>query len=346
MRPISLFCGEAVTPISWTFEGNFDHLMTGVPFFTSNLDVDGFTLSSAGRIDDSLIAEKREGLAVAARNLKFFDRQSVAVYHCAEKLKGLLAEIPAQRVGLYSGVGPANASVGDFMDWAEVNQPESDEPFSSMMASSVVRLLPNVVMANVSINLTISGENCIFSGTSMASVGALEAASRSLREKRCDVALLSGSSFPLQYFNIDSFNRFLRHDLMNFPLCEGASAVLLSADPMAERSGYLLDVLRWRCSIGADNTEAGMGRGVSVMGVNDIPVNADVRYGRPFDHVLVQPGLWGDFLSAGEPFGFMIVLEHLRRNNPSGIGVSICRDWFGFCSAIVVAGPKFSNIKY
>lgn len=186
------------------------------------------------------------GFAFPEKQKKFFDRASILLYRALEPLLPRLSALPADEVGLFLAVGPNRGDLDFFVEWAERDRAEAPGPHAGHRASDVVRLLPNLPVSNLSIPLSIRGGNAIFAGFSPAGAHALGAALARLREGTLRAALVAAVSSPHNYFNMDSFRRFLPDVPSARPPAEGAAALLLGAPgepaPGARRIGRIAEL--------------------------------------------------------------------------------------------------------
>jgi hypothetical protein len=282
-------------------------------------------------------AEKYLSGMVKPKNMKFFTRPSKALAFCIAKCLVSLKNVTAspERCALYINGGPANAQLNLFTDWACENSDPANtnvtDMFTSLMASEVIKLLPNIIMSNISINLPIKGENTLVSGTVSDSVWALKAACRCLESNKADMAVVGSASFPFEYFNLNAFKRFFNDDFFEFPFCEAASCVILTtpefinkhADLKTGIIGSIIDIQQFEglINIGHEQTES-------------------------LDKTLFLPGRCGNFLCAAEPLGLLALLEKLNCSADFKYqGISISKDYFKSTSKIKLLCAK-SSLKH
>ena len=186
----------------------------------------------------------------------------------------------------------------------------------------MVKILPNVVMSNLAMNIPVSGENTVSAGTSASSAWALQAAWRGIRQDKAHCAIVASASFPYEYFNMDAYHRFFGETFFTPPLCEGASAVALSKHP--DDSGNILGAITHIHTFkhqGSQSPEM-------VLASSGYDLSA-------YDRILFQPSASGNFLAASEPFGMLCVLDSMAKNTKNvssgllGRGLSVTRDYFG-----------------
>jgi hypothetical protein len=208
-----------------------------------------------------------------------------------------------------------------------------------LKASAVMKLLPNVVMSNLSIHLGMRGENAATSGTSIGSAWALAAALRVLEEGKVRCAVVGSASFPYEYFNLDAYLRFFGPEFLEPPLVEGASALLLrgEGDPLGVDPGSITGAVRRVELLAGDPLEPSWDGARSAC--------FDRLRARGFDLdayavVGVQPSKTANFLAAGEPLGVLSVIHGLNESAPDGRGLSVSYDRFGNVSAVEVEGAR------
>jgi len=328
MTTALVLAGASLTRRSADHGANLEALLADRRFFDERpVEVGPFTVPADGSIPAATLDDVASAFAVPPKNLKYFDAPSTALFHCMAPLRRRLDGLPPAAIGLYVNLGPANARLDDFDRWAAENDPSGTDAYTSMMASSVVRLLPNVVMSNLAANLAIHGENAATAGTAVTSAWSVGAALRVLYEGTARAVLVGSASFPYQYFNVAAFRRCFGSSYWQTTPCEAASALAL-VRPAARYAGdeVLGTVIgQATCVTGPDGTaEEALDR----MGLDPSGLS----------FVLEQPRTGGDFLAAAEPLGLLAALRRLAAAG-GGRAASLCRDRFGAWSAVVVAGP-------
>ena len=321
--------GASLTPHSLQHGENLEALLDEQPFFKNEpLSIGPYQLSVNGQIDETTTEQLLSEFDILRKNKKYFDKPSTALFHCVSPLRKHFAQLSSEDIALYVNLGPANAKLADFSQWAQENEPQSQEEFTKMMASAVVQILPNVVMSNLAMNLEILGENTITSGTSVSSATVLKAATALLEADKCQGAIVASASFPCQYFNIDAFKRFFGSDFFATPLCEGASAIALTQEASVDALGTIDSITTFKCTEDELPAEILARRGFDLMA---------------YEYVLLQPCHGGNFLAASEPFGLQAVLQALNKGREGeclgtkGKGLSVTNDYFGNYSAIEVS---------
>ena len=326
----SFVIGRAsLTPLSVEDGENVRALLDDRPFYKNEaIQIGPHQLPVNGQLNDERMDELLESFDILRKNKKYFDRPSTALFHCVSQLRKNLGDVPSDELGLYVNLGPANARLDDFTSWAQENKADSSDEFTAMMASSVVKILPNVVMSNLAMNLDILGENTITAGTSVSSANLLQTAAQMLEERKCQRTIVGSASFPYEYFNIDAFKRFFGDEFFATPLCEGACAISMSNEPDVQILGSIDSVTTFKCTQKDLPAEILAQRGFDLMA---------------YEYVLLQPSLAGNFLAASEPLGLVAVIEGLNTGREGeclgtkGKGLSVTVDYFGNYSAIEVS---------
>jgi hypothetical protein len=340
--------GRSLTPRSTSHKMNVSILLDEKPsWFDRPIKVGPHQLEHSGQIDREKLLKLLEEFDILRKNKKFFDNSSIALFHCVAPLRAGLLEQKGEDIGLYVNLGPANADLEEFSSWARENSADNNETFSSMMASSVVKILPNVVMSNIAMNASILGENTVSAGTSVSSAWALNSVCRVLEEDKAKVAIMAAASFPYQYFNIDAYLRFFGEKFFHPPLCEASAAVSLSKK--------------------VDKSQKALGTITGIHLFKAAPVLSPVKVLEEkgfnlecYDKVLLQPSASGNYLAAAEPLGLLTVLESLASIESPAVsqsqtvpgsfgapcearllkGLSVTRDYFGNYSVIEVSNEK------
>ena len=321
--------GASLTPLSLQHGENLEALLAEKSFFKDEpLSMGPHQLSVSGQIDEATTEQLLTEFDILRKNKKYFDKPSTALFHCVSPLRKNFTKLSPEDIALYVNLGPANAQLADFIQWAQENEPESQEEFTKMMASSVVKILPNVVMSNLALNLEILGENTVTAGTSVSSATTLRAAAALLQADKCQGAIVASASFPCQYFNIDAFIRFFGDAFFATPLCEGASAIALTQQASDHVIGTIDSITTFKCAEEELSAEILARRGFDLMA---------------YEYVLLQPSQAGNFLAASEPLGLQAVLHALNKGRlgeclgTKGKGLSVSYDYFGNYSAIEVS---------
>ncbi len=327
--------GASLTAKSELHVQNTRALLAEEPLYSDKpITVGPHTIQKNGQISSETLSKLLTELPIPRKNEKFFEEPSIALYYCVEKLRATVASMDAEDLALYVNLGPANTRLEEFEQWASENSASGTEPFTSMRASSVIKLLPNVVMSNLSINLGIGGENTVTSGTSVSSALVLQSAIDVLDCKKAKAAFVASASFPYRYFNIDSYLRFFGEDFFVPPLCEGASACLLVKQP--EEGQEVLGAIR------TINTYK---KSASWQGDNLTFLSEKGFQLGDYEKLLVSPSQSGNFLAATEPFALLALLDFLKERAPGKMALSVSSDIFGNVSAIEVEGPVAAQSK-
>ena len=338
---------SSITCLSSNNDINMEALISGLPFYSLNpFSVDCFEFQRNGRIAEELIANILDSFDIKPKNKKFFDRSSAAIFYCVNSFARLIERSAAPDTALFVSTGPANTRLSDFIEWGRESASDKGSIYPKLMASSVVKLLPNIVMSNISINMGINGENAIFSATSAAPACALESACMAIEDKTTPSAIAAAVSMPYEYFNIDSYRRFFYDDFFTVPLCEGASALMAF-----DRETVLKDA-------GLKNAITGSIKKIDVFKMDDKLCRQASTDGRGFIDALkseygvdvkkyeifkLNPSGSGNFLSASEPLSVLSVMSALNSKMSTGEGLSICADYFGNVSVITAAGKYGSS---
>ena len=281
---------------------------------------------------------------IKPKNKKFFERSSTLLFSVVKDYTAMLGAADKADIGLFCAAGPANAPVEDFTGWAsEID--DNEEFYPPMMASSVIKLLPNIIMSNLSINTGWKGENSVFSGPSPFH-DALNSMLLSLGSGPLSAAAAASVSTPFEYFNMDSYSRFLAPDFFNAPLCEGAASLLcctpefyrenIAKNSAAEPEGYI-------AAIDSYKAPAGLFDYSNISAFNGMARNFLEQSGYNFDGVeyfKTAPALTGNFLSASEPFNITSLIYELNRNGRGGFALSAVIDYFDGIHIIKAGGRK------
>ena len=327
--PTFVVGGSSLTPLSSCHRENTQALTRSMPFHKQEqLTIGPFVLESHGALSSEDLARILKGFNLLPKYEKFFDDPSIGLYSCLAPLREQIRNVPGTDLGLYVNLGPANAKLDDFQRWGAENPEHGVEAYSTLMASSVVKLLPNVVMSNLSIHLDILGENTTTAGTSAGSAWCIRSARRLLREAGQTAVFVATASFPYAYFNLDSFRRFFADSFFDPPLIEGSAAITLThASGVSRFPAGVLGSLH-RSHTFRLNPEASLQEELDRLGFGDAARN----------HLLIQPSPSGNFLAAGEPLGILTVLEALNETGKGGTGISVTQDPFGWVSIVEVEG--------
>lgn len=334
---LKLVLGASVrTCVSGGLKENAAALLSGTPAVVSGSVLLGpHEIFRHGRIPDSELRAITGKFDVPAKALKFFDRPSALAFDCLSRL-GHYLTVPSTDTALFVAMGPTNASLEVFTNWS-LTRGEFD-PFPSMMASETVKLLPNVIMSNLSMNLGLGGENALFCGWAQAGAAALESAVEVLGGPGASLAAVVSVSTPLEYFNVDAYRRFMPFGVGDSLLIDAASAMVLAPAGFREWPagtspvGAILAIRRFRSATPIDPGSPS----ATVLEAAGYPAS-----GNGFSSVATQPGRFGETLSAAEPLGCIAVMTSLRGRGPMARGVSITFDSFGNGSSVEVAGPDF-----
>lgn len=359
MIPNVVLGASAISCGSRNLEENLDFLLAGSPAVVpGSVFLGPHEVRVHGRIPDSEIDSLINGFGVPPKARKFFDRPSALGFFCVSGLAGSMTSLP-EETALFVATGPTNARLEVFSEWERMRT--GAEPYPSLMASETIKLLPNLIMSNLSMNLGIRGENSLFCGGAQAGAAALEAALEVLGSPGAELAAVLSVSTPLEYFNVDAYRRFLP-DRTRAPHLVDAAAALLIAPGAGARDGNG----NRRTSHPIPDGHVPLG---SILGVRRFKVSADLLSslthgttsfpsaalanisefpfeiaGYPsvdhgFSSVVVQPSRFGQTLSAAEPLGCLAAMRSLKGKGPTARGVSISIDPFGNGSAIEVEGP-------
>lgn len=313
------------------------------------LEIEAFSIPRHGKIPDSQVAALLDSFAVKPKNKKYFERASTLLFAVIEGFASRLEASEGERTGLFCATGPANASLSEFRQWAAAID-DAERYYPAMMASSVIKLLPNIVMSNLSINFGWRGENAIFTSGGAPGADALNAMLISLEERRSHLAVAAAVCSPFEYFNMDSYTRFLAPGFFSLPLCESASAVLCcSRGHYAENKTALscfepegafvsidfyrlpdspclcddLPALQNKCRSFIEKAGYDLG-GVSLFSVSPSPC--------------------GNFLNAAEPLAAASLIHRLNASGAGGHAVSASVDYFGNVSVIKASGKLSLNL--
>lgn len=341
MTPNLVLGASAISSVSGELAGNLKSLLSGDPVVVpGNVFLGPHEVEIHGRIPDAEIEALVRGFEIAPKAGKFFDRPSALTFACLSKLRGLLVA-PPEDTALFAATGPTNARLDIFTGWKATHS--EGEAFPPMMASETVKLLPNLLMSNLSMNLGMKGENAIFCGGPQAGAAALEAALGILGSPGARLAAVVSVSSPLEYFNVDAYRRFMPRGTGSAHLVDAASALILAPVPVGPRE---------RHAAGVKNDPSGRPLGTilrirrfkipepgKVKNALEAAGYSNVDHG--FSAVVVQPSAFGETLSAAEPFGCLAAMSAIEGKGPCVKGVSICIDPFGNGSSIEVAGPDF-----
>lgn len=303
---------------------NLGRLLSGECFYgDGTIDVGPHRIHRDGSISREQLNEHFSDFKIPRKNEKFFEEPSIAVFSCLNRLQHLFTEDTV----LFVNPGPANSSLKEFQQWAGENDPSSKDLLTSMRASSVVKLLPNILMSNLSINLGLCGENLITSGTSVLSARLLGMAVQRIEQGEDEAAVVASASFPYQYFNIDAYLRFFGEEFFEPPLCEGASACVLSANKPVdgEICGRIRSVRVFR-KCPAHNSD-----------IRDFLAARGYEPDR-YEKVLFSPSAAGNFLAATEPFSALALAHFLTERASQNTAISVCSDIFGNVSVVEVEG--------
>ncbi len=314
-------------------------------YMESPLIINGFTLERHAKIDEAVIASLLDSFDIKPKNKKFFERSSTLLFSVIKDYAAILGPFSGADIGLFCATGPANARLKDFTDWAsEID--DNEEFYPPMMASSVIKLLPNIIMSNLSINTGWKGENSIFSGPSAPFHDALTSMLLSMGAGSLSAAAAASVSAPFEYFNMDSFTRFLTPAFFNAPLCEGAGSLLcctpkfyrenIAKNSVAESEGYI-------AAIDSYKAPAGLFDYSNISAFTDVARKFLEESGYNFDAVeyfKTAPALTGNFLSAAEPLNISSLIYELNRNDRSGYALSAVIDYFGGIHVIKAGGRK------
>lgn len=325
---------------------NMEALASGLPYYSAGRSfVDCHELGFDGRIPDAVADALLVSFDVRPKMKKFFDRPSVLAFACVRNFSEFFGAAGSE-VSLFACTGPANARLRDFSEWAESAGEEPSEPYPPMMASSVVKLLPNVVMANLAVNFGLRGENSIFSPSCVSSARALGAAARSVESGGSPLSAAVSVSCPFEYFNIDSYKRFFGESFFDPPLCECASAVLLaSRDFVSSRPALRERVIGAVTGLDHFRLETAPfsgGEYEHLAALSAVRENVLSNFpGREF--VFFAPSASGNFLSASEPLGALAAVHRLNSLASSRPASSASFDRFGNVSVVTVAGRLASG---
>lgn len=338
-----ILSSNSITARSRVHAENMDALSRGLNFWTdAPLPVDRFTLARHGKIDDAEVSKLLESFDIKPKNKKYFERSSILLFSVIKDYAPLLRNVAGDEIGLYCGVGPANARIGDFRDWA-AGIDNADEFYPSVMASSVIKLLPNIVMSNLSINMGWRGENAIFSSCASAFFDALNSLLTAFEDGSSQAAAAASVSAPFEYFNMDSYSRFFGPGFFDPPLCEAASSMLLcTPDFYAGRfaknglipEGRILSVDSYKTPEGFFNrsdiqNSENMARGFLMSANYDFTDVISFK---------AAPSACGNFLTGGEPLNLMGLIYSLNSAGESGCAVSANIDYFGNLHVIKAGG--------
>lgn len=354
MKPAFLVSAGALTPAGDCISKINSLLNREAPFYIKEEFHTGpYILKKQGIIpdsfcgEDSLISLFQETLSKAfprlklkPKNLKFFNRPSYAVVRSivlalSEKTfieNGLLQHLSntPERAALYVNAGPANANLKIFLDWASENlAPDNKEKFTNLMASEVIKLLPNIMMSNIALNLPFQGENTIVSGWASNSAWAVSSACECLENNRADIAVATSGSFPYEYFNIHAYFELFDTDFFDPPLCEAASCAVLVNKKMAAQLpessilGAITDIEQQKGSEKLKKIQTEIKKDST--GTNQI--------------TRITPGPSGNFLGAAEPLNSICLLHEMNKfKTPNGASISF--DKFNNISIIRLTDKK------
>ncbi|OQA80439.1 MAG: hypothetical protein BWY32_01020 [bacterium ADurb.Bin243] len=334
---------NSITARSGVHAENMEALARGLNFWVdAPLNIDRFTLDRHGKISDSLTAELLDSFDIKPKNKKYFERSSTLLFSVIKDYGPLLKSIDGSEVGLYCGVGPANARIDDFREWAAGIE-GADEFYPSMMASSVIKLLPNIVMSNLSINTGWRGENAIFSSCASAFFDALNSLLTAFENGSSRIAAAGSVSAPFEYFNMDSYSRFFGADFFDPPLCETASSMLLCTPDFyagrlentgMEPEGRIL-------SIDSYKTPEGLFKRSDIKNFEKLARDFLESENYDFTDTLyfkTHPAACGNFLTGGEPVNVMSLVYSLNAAGEKGFAVSVNIDYFGNLHAVKAGG--------
>ncbi len=341
-----IIASRSITARSADHIKNMQSAARGENFYIeSPLDVNGFKLERHAKIDDAVVASLLNSFDIKPKNKKFFERSSTLLFGVIKDYAAMLGPFSGEDTGLFCATGPANAPLKDFIDWAsEID--DSEEFYPPMMASSVIKLLPNIIMSNLSINTGWKGENAVFSGPAAPFHDALTSMLLSMGAGTVSTAAAASVSAPFEYFNMDSFDRFLPPAFFNAPLCEGASSLLcctpefyrdnIAKNSAAEPEGYIAAIDSYR-------TPKGLFDYSNISAFTDMARKFLEDSGFDFSGVELfktAPELTGNFLSAGEPFNISSLIYELNQNDLSGYALSAVTDHFGGLHIIKAGGRR------
>jgi hypothetical protein len=314
-------------------------------YIESPLDINGFKLGRHAKIDDAVISSLLDSFDIKPKNKKFFERSSALLFSMIKDYAAILGPFSGADTGLFCATGPANAPLKDFTGWAsEID--DNEEFYPPMMASSVIKLLPNIIMSNLSINTGWKGENAVFSGPAAPFHDALTSMLLSLGSGSLSAAAAASVSAPFEYFNMDSFSRFLPPAFFNAPLCEGAASLLcctpefyrdnIAKNSAAKPEGYIAAVDSYKTPAGLfDYSNISAFTGTARKFLEDSGVDlSGVEYFK------TAPALTGNFLSAGEPLNISSLIYELNRNDLNGYALSAVIDHFGGLHLIKAGGRR------
>ncbi len=323
--------GGSISCLSENHQVNMDSINNNLNFFShEGIEITVFNNKNSGKIEDSIIEEISKSFKILPKNRKFFNRSSVCMFHSISAFLNDLKKLNNDETALYASIGPAFASYDFFKDWAAENNFENDEVFSTMMASKVIQLLPNIIMSNLAINLEIKGENSIFSGTSMSSLKAIQALLINIENDISKQGIAVSSSNPYNYFNLDSYNNYFKVDFFDIPLSEASSAILIQQKEEEENTiGSILSMDFIKLNL---NTHKNLNKNEKI---NHILKEMQMKY-EEFEKILIMPDSCGNFLTASEPLGILATIDFLNKKQSSKKGCVIDYDYFGnYCLTIV-----------
>jgi hypothetical protein len=339
-----ILSSSSITARSAVHSENMDLLARGAAFYRKEpLEIESFILGRHGKISDPAVAGLLDSFDIKPKNKKYFERSSILLFAAVKDYIEKLRRVDGDGIGLFCAVGPANARLAEFREWAAAID-ENDEFYPPLMASSVIKLLPNIVMSNLSINAGWRGENAIFTSPAAPFCDALGSMLLSIEAGTLSIAAAASVSAPFEYFNIDSYTRFLAPSFFNAPLCEAAASLLCcSRDfyrenaPVRENfepEGFIASIDRFKVPYGFfdyDDIASIGGKARSYLE----KMNYDLR---GTHHFAAAPSPAGNFLSAGEPLNISGLIHLLNKNGEDGYAVSATADYFGNLSVIKAGG--------
>ena len=341
-----ILSSSSLTARSAVHSENMDLLARGVPFYREEpLEIESFVIGRHGKISDPAAAGLLDSFDIKPKNKKYFERSSVLLFAVVKDYIEKLKRVDGDGIGLFCAVGPANARLAEFREWAAAID-ENEEFYPPLMASSVIKLLPNIVMSNLSINAGWRGENAIFTSPAAPFADALGSMLLSMEAGSLGIAAAASVSAPFEYFNIDSYTRFLAPSFFNAPLCEAAASMLCcSRDfyrenaPVRENfdpEGFIASIDRFKVPYGFFDYDD-----IASIGgkVRDYLEKMNYDFGGTC-HFAAAPSPVGNFLSAGEPLNISGLIHLLNKNGDDGYAVSATADYFGNLSVIRAGGRR------
>ena len=160
------------------------------------------------------------------------------------------------------------------------------------------------------------------------------------------IAAAASVSTPFEYFNIDSYTRFLAPSFFNAPLCEAAGALLCCSRAFYgenaavrgnfEPEGVIASIDLFKVPYGFFDYDDISSIGDKVRRYLE-KMNYDLRR---VVHFAAAPSPAGNFLSAGEPLNVSGLISLLNKNGEDGYAVSATADYFGNLSVIRAGGRR------